>query len=201
MLDIHKGNVLNKPILGLVDSQDSQRRGTSNRPDDQYRLKLVERVSRLQNDVAIRRMDFDEARKRLEADEESLRIAQEALRQCDSDATEAVIRSTKRPRGCLSTPTSACHRGKERVKQRIHLLTGKGHCDDAPVPLQLPLPISSTDVSFPGPRRVFISDIQSHFDCVISIFFPFRTFQHTHSLDHTNRPPICRYTLCSEIPL
>lgn len=96
MLDIHKGNVLNKPILGLVDSQDSLRRGTSNRPDDQYRLKLVERVSRLQNDVAIRRMDFDEARKRLEADEESLRIAQEALRLCDSDATEAVIRSTKR---------------------------------------------------------------------------------------------------------
>ena len=41
-------------------------------------------------------MDLEEARKRLEADEECLRIAQEALRICDSDATEEVIRSTKR---------------------------------------------------------------------------------------------------------
>lgn len=88
--------MFNKTFRGLVDGQDSQRRDTSNKPDDQYRLKLIQRVSRLRNDVAISRMEFEEVRKRLEADEESLRIAQEALRQCDSDATEAVIRSTKR---------------------------------------------------------------------------------------------------------
>lgn len=88
--------MFNKTFRGLVDGQDSQRRDTSNKPDDQYRLKLIQRVSRLRNDVAISRMEFEEVRKRLEADEESLRIAQEALRLCDSDATEAVIRSTKR---------------------------------------------------------------------------------------------------------
>ena len=41
-------------------------------------------------------MEFEEAKKRLEADEETLEIAEEALRKWDADATDAVIASTKR---------------------------------------------------------------------------------------------------------
>ena len=41
-------------------------------------------------------MEFEEAKTRLEGDEENLKIAQEALTKWDADATDAVIASTGR---------------------------------------------------------------------------------------------------------
>ena len=41
-------------------------------------------------------MEFEDAKRRLEGDEESLKTAQEALRQWDADKTDAIIMSTER---------------------------------------------------------------------------------------------------------
>lgn len=61
-------------------------------------------------------MEFEEAKTRLEADEESLRIVQEALRKWDADATDAVITSTERMSIDPDIPISPA-KGKGKAKE------------------------------------------------------------------------------------
>ena len=80
----------------LISIPDLHYRDKSSRLDAQHRLKLVERGGRLRSNVALSRMEFEDAKRRLEGDEESLKTAQEALRQWDADKTDAIIMSTER---------------------------------------------------------------------------------------------------------
>ena len=64
-------------------------------------------------------MEFEDAKKRLETDEESLRIAQEALRKWDADATDAIITSTGRMSIDPDFLTSSS-KGKGKAKATSH---------------------------------------------------------------------------------
>ena len=50
----------------------------------------------MENEVIINQMEFDDASRRLEASKQSLLSAKEALRAWGSNATDAVIKETKR---------------------------------------------------------------------------------------------------------
>ena len=61
-------------------------------------------------------MEFEDAKTRLESDEERLRIAQETLMKWDADATEAVITSTGRMSIDPDFPTSSS-KGKGKARE------------------------------------------------------------------------------------
>ena len=109
-------NTSNRAPVRLVSIPDLHQRDKSSRLDAQHRLRLVERIGRLRNNVALSRMEFEEAKTRLEADEESLRIVQEALRKWDADATDAVITSTGRMSIDPDIPISPA-KGKGKAKE------------------------------------------------------------------------------------
>ena len=68
----------------------------TNKKDKGLRQKLVDRVSRMENEVIINQMEFEDASRRLEASKQSLLSAKEALRSWGSKATDEEINETKR---------------------------------------------------------------------------------------------------------
>ena len=87
--------------------------------DNKHRQKLVERVARIRSEVEFSRMDFEDARRRLETDKERLTAALDAIKRWDSDATENVIEGTGRMSLDPETDYSPVKgKGKERAHPR-----------------------------------------------------------------------------------
>ena len=66
------------------------------RKDRTLRQKIVDRITRIESEVLINQMEFDDANRRLKASKQSLLSAQAALHAWDSNATETVIDNTSR---------------------------------------------------------------------------------------------------------
>ena len=84
--------------------------------DQKHRQKLVDRVARIRSEVELSRMDFDDARRRLETEEDRLAAALDAVKKWDSHITQNVIDGTGRM--SLDPETdhiSAKAKGKQRA--------------------------------------------------------------------------------------
>lgn len=64
--------------------------------DRKHREKLVERVARIESEVELSQMDFEDAKRRLETDKERLAAAWEKLRECDAEFTQMMVENTER---------------------------------------------------------------------------------------------------------
>ena len=84
--------------------------------DQTHRNKLVERVARIRSELELSQMDFEDARRRLETDQDRLKAALDAVGKWDSQITQTVIEGTEHmsldPESC---PTSSGHKGKQRA--------------------------------------------------------------------------------------
>ena len=68
----------------------------SDQKDDKYRRQLMERITRIRNEVAISRMDVMDAQRTLEMNEKRLKLAHAALENWDYDLTQTLVRKTER---------------------------------------------------------------------------------------------------------
>ena len=85
--------------------------------DNKHRQKLIEHVVRIRSKVEFSRMDFEDARQRLQTDEERLTAALDAIKRWNSVATEDVIEGTGR---MLLDPKTDYPLVKGKGKERAH---------------------------------------------------------------------------------